>query len=318
MRSWNVKAVFRAIAEYNITTLGLVPTMALQIISAADHLEDVDLSSLNSVFVGSSAINPIQKQRLFELLTSRGALTGQQDGSSIIDGYGMSETTSAITTWSKDGTPASRARLGTVGFLIPGSEARIISEFSDNPLGEDVPKHTPGELCLRSPTIMKGYLGNPEATRATFTADGWLRTGDKMRIDAEGHLIYFDRLKDTFKNRGKQVSPSEISSLIYKHHSDLIAEISVIGVPAQGDSETVGEEAWAFLALKVDSLSQKEKERLAESIKAITREQLSIHKWVVRVEFLDELPKGSTHKILVRALRDLAIKLTTNKHQSKL
>jgi long-chain acyl-CoA synthetase len=139
-----------------------------------------------------------------------------------------------------------------------------------------------------------------------------------MRIDTEGHLIYFDRLKDTFKNRGKQVSPSEISSLIYKHHSDLIAEISVIGVPAQGDSETVGEEAWAFLALKVNSLSQKEKERLAESIKAITREQLSIHKWVVRVEFLDELPKGSTHKILVRALRDLAIKLTTDKHQSKL
>jgi acyl-coenzyme A synthetase/AMP-(fatty) acid ligase len=127
-KSLNLTSVFPSVSRHNITTLGLVPTMALQIISAADRLENVDLSSLSSVFVGSSAINPIQKQRLFELLTSRGALTGQQDGSSIIDGYGMSEvfnlvlilelisfqslthssfkngqTTSAITTWSKDG-----------------------------------------------------------------------------------------------------------------------------------------------------------------------------------------------------------------------
>ncbi|OAV99484.1 hypothetical protein PTTG_06670 [Puccinia triticina 1-1 BBBD Race 1] len=318
LRSWNVQTVFRAIAKYNITTMGLVPTMALQIISAADRLENVDLSSLTSVFVGSSAINPSQKQRLFDLLKSRGALAAEHDGSSIIDGYGMSETTSGITTWSKDGTPATRARLGTVGFLMPGSQARIISESSNNPMGEDMPKHMAGELCLRGPTIMKGYLADPEASRATFTSDGWLRTGDKMRIDTEGQLIYFDRLKDTFKNRGKQVSPSEISSLIYKHHSDLIAELSVIGVPAQGDSQVIGEEAWAFVALKVNSLSRQDKGRLAESIKNITREQLSIHKWVVRVEFLDELPKGSTHKILARALRDLAMMLATNKNQSKL
>ncbi|POW06588.1 hypothetical protein PSTT_08871 [Puccinia striiformis] len=282
-RNWNVKRAFRAIEKYKITSMGIVPTMALQIISAADQLENVDLSSLISVFVGSSAINPIQKQRLFELLASRGALTGQEDGSAIIDGYGMSETTSAITTWSKDGTIASRARPGTIGFLIPGAEARIISEFSDNPLGEDVPIHTAGELCLRGPTIMKGYLGDPGATRATFTSDGWLKTGDKIRIDTEGHLIYFDRLKDTFKNRGKQVSPSEISSVIYKHHSDLIAEIVVIGVPAQGDSKVIGEEAWAFVALKDQSLNQNDKESIAETIKATAREQLSIHKWLAEL-----------------------------------
>ncbi|KAI7952275.1 hypothetical protein MJO29_007906 [Puccinia striiformis f. sp. tritici] len=317
-RNWNVKRAFRAIEKYKITSMGIVPTMALQIISAADQLENVDLSSLISVFVGSSAINPIQKQRLFELLASRGALTGQEDGSAIIDGYGMSETTSAITTWSKDGTIASRARPGTIGFLIPGAEARIISEFSDNPLGEDVPIHTAGELCLRGPTIMKGYLGDPGATRATFTSDGWLKTGDKIRIDTEGHLIYFDRLKDTFKNRGKQVSPSEISSVIYKHHSDLIAEIVVIGVPAQGDAKVIGEEAWAFVALKDQSLNQNDKESIAETIKATAREQLSIHKWLARVEFLDELPKGPTHKVLVRTLRDLAMKLNMNQPQSKL
>ncbi|KAI7949153.1 hypothetical protein MJO28_007974 [Puccinia striiformis f. sp. tritici] len=317
-RNWNVKRAFRAIEKYKITSMGIVPTMALQIISAADQLENVDLSSLISVFVGSSAINPIQKQRLFELLASRGALTGQEDGSAIIDGYGMSETTSAITTWSKDGTIASRARPGTIGFLIPGAEARIISEFSDNPVGEDVPIHTAGELCLRGPTIMKGYLGDPGATRATFTSDGWLKTGDKIRIDTEGHLIYFDRLKDTFKNRGKQVSPSEISSVIYKHHSDLIAEIVVIGVPAQGDAKVIGEEAWAFVALKDQSLNQNDKESIAETIKATAREQLSIHKWLARVEFLDELPKGPTHKVLVRTLRDLAMKLNMNQPQSKL
>ncbi|KAI9602352.1 hypothetical protein H4Q26_001640 [Puccinia striiformis f. sp. tritici PST-130] len=296
-RNWNVKRAFRAIEKYKITSMGIVPTMALQIISAADQLENVDLSSLISVFVGSSAINPIQKQRLFELLASRGALTGQEDGSAIIDGYGMSETTSAITTWSKDGTIASLFRQS---------------------LGEDVPIHTAGELCLRGPTIMKGYLGDPGATRATFTSDGWLKTGDKIRIDTEGHLIYFDRLKDTFKNRGKQVSPSEISSVIYKHHSDLIAEIVVIGVPAQGDAKVIGEEAWAFVALKDQSLNQNDKESIAETIKATAREQLSIHKWLARVEFLDELPKGPTHKVLVRTLRDLAMKLNMNQPQSKL
>lgn len=321
MRSWEVNKALRAIAQYKVTAVGLVPTMALQIISAADRLENVDLSSLASVFVGSSAITPGQKQKLFEVLASRGALTGQQDGSAIFDGYGMSETMSGITTWSKDGTLATRARPGTVGYLIPGAEARIISESSSHPAGEDVPKHTAGELCLRGPTIMKGYLGDPQATRATFTSDGWLKTGDKVMIDADGHLVYIDRLKDTFKNRGKQVSPSEIASLIYAHHSGEITELAVIGVAAGGNSQrSIGDEAWAFVVPKgASSVTREEKDRLAESIMAVTRKHLSIHKHVVRVLFLDQLPKGPTHKVLLKALRNLAADIVSDgKLHSKL
>lgn len=298
--------------------MAIVPTMAIQILSEAERLRAVDISSLQTVFLGSSFIDPAHKRNFFDLMLSHGALAGQKDDTYISNGYGLSETTSGITTSSKDATPTGRAPAGTIGFLLPGFQARVISESSTNPAGEDVPKHTAGELCLRGPSIMKGYLSDPQATQAAFTSDGWLKTGDIVRIAPEGSLTHIDRLKDTFKNRGKQVSPSEIASLVIQHFGDVIADIAVVGAPAKKESRHVGEEAWAFVVLKNVALGQRDKEQLAEKIKKLTQEKLSIHKWVVRVEWLDELPKGLTHKVLVRALRDLATKVSPETHRAKL
>lgn len=318
MRKWQLDAMLSAIPKYKITEMAIVPTMAIQILSEAERLRAVDISSLQTVFLGSSFIDPAHKRNFFDLMLSHGALAGQKDDTYISNGYGLSETTSGITTSSKDATPTGRAPAGTIGFLLPGFQARVISESSTNPAGEDVPKHTAGELCLRGPSIMKGYLSDPQATQAAFTSDGWLKTGDIVRIAPEGSLTHIDRLKDTFKNRGKQVSPSEIASLVIQHFGDVIADIAVVGAPAKKESRHVGEEAWAFVVLKNVALGQRDKEQLAEKIKKLTQEKLSIHKWVVRVEWLDELPKGLTHKVLVRALRDLATKVSPETHRAKL
>lgn len=125
-------------------------------------------------------------------------------------------------------------------------------------------------------------------------------------------MFYVDRLKDTFKNRGLQVAPSEISNLILEHLSEYIAEVVVIGVP----SPSVGEEAWAYLML-----TEKGDEKIGDRVRELCRVKLSKHKWIARVVVLDDFPRGPTHKVLVRELRTHALQTLDQekpRHQAKL
>ncbi|KAG0146080.1 hypothetical protein CROQUDRAFT_93126 [Cronartium quercuum f. sp. fusiforme G11] len=307
MPKWDFSQALKAIPKYKVTMLGLVPAIATQILAHSHLLNDADLSSITSIAVGAAAITSSQKHELLKLLAARGAMGGISDESSMSNGYGMSETTVSITTWPLEGYPCGPARPGTIGVLLPTFEARVIREDSVSPSGEDAPVNTAGELWLRGPSIMKGYLNNDLETQAALTPDGWFKTGDKIRIEADGQMFYIDRLKDTFKNRGLQVAPSEIASLILKHLPEMIADAVVIGMPSQG-SRDIGEEAWAFIVLTPAGRDSNQPEKICEQVRSISREKLSMHKWVSRVVIMPEFPKGPTHKVLVREIRAQALR----------
>lgn len=210
----------------------MVPAIATQILAHPQVLQNIDLSSLTSVYVGASAISVPQKQALLKLLASRGARRGDSDESTMPNGYGMSEVSihlfyyhylqgyhnsDQVNHWieirlqlallhgpckvclltkqytepvlmmlmvsffpAHVGYPCGPARPGTIGVLLPGLEARIISEESDSASGIDVPLNTAGELWLRGPMVMKGYLNNEIETKNALTEDGWFKTGDKV------------------------------------------------------------------------------------------------------------------------------------------
>ena len=126
----------------------------------------------------------------------------------IRQGYGMTEASPAT-----HYTVAGEERVGTVGKLMPSTEGRII----DPETGKDVPTGQPGEVWVRGPQVMKGYLNNPEATAQTVDADGWLHTGDIGVMDDDGYLTVVDRLKELIKVKGFQVAPAELESLLLKH-----------------------------------------------------------------------------------------------------
>jgi acyl-CoA synthetase (AMP-forming)/AMP-acid ligase II len=171
-----------------------------------------------------------------------------------------------------------------VGRLVPGTEARIV----DPATGEDVPDGESGELWVRGPQVMAGYLDDPGATAATVV-DGWLRTGDIARVDADEVYWIVDRLKELIKYKGYQVAPAELEALLLTHPD--VLDAAVVGVPhAEG-----GEAPKAFVVtarpLDGDALMDWVAERVAP------------YKKIRAVEFIAEIPKSPSGKILRRRLR---------------
>lgn len=143
----------------------------------------------------------------------------------IREGWGMSETSTLATITPLDNDE--ERHHGTCGVLIPNAEAKIVDVETGADLGPD----KPGELLVRGPQNMKGYLNNPAATAETITAEGWLRTGDVATFDGEGRLRIVDRLKELIKVKGFQVAPAELEDLLRGHCH--VKDIAVIGVPHQ-------------------------------------------------------------------------------------
>ena len=155
-----------------------------------------------------------------------------------------------------------------------------------------MPAGESGELLIKGPQVMKGYLGNPEASKATIDDDNWLHTGDIASIDEHGFIILVDRVKELIKYKGFQVAPAELEALIVTH--PLVADVAVIGI---ADAEA-GEIPKAFIVSKPGTSPK------ADDIKAFVKEQLASYKQVREVEFVDTIPKSPSGKILRRLLRD--------------
>ena len=171
---------------------------------------------------------------------------------------------------------------------MPNAECRIV----DPGTGEDQGVGGEGELWVRGPMVMKGYLNNPEATAATIDADGWLHTGDVAVIDEDGHMTVVDRVKELIKFKGFQVAPAELEALLLTHPA--IADAAVIGIP----DEEAGEIPKAFIVLKPGQ------ELTAEEVTAFTKERVATYKVIHEVTFTDAIPKSASGKILRRMLRD--------------
>jgi long-chain acyl-CoA synthetase len=202
-------------------------------------------------------------------------------GLPIHQGYGLTECAGVLTI-----NPVGRNRLGSAGIPVPGALVKIV-----DPEGAELPRGEPGEVVAKGPTIMKGYLNNPEATAETIR-DGWLHTGDIGVMDEDGYLQIVDRKKDMILVSGFNVYPNEIEEVIVELEG--VAEVGVIGVP----DEKTGEAVKAYVVSTDPGLT-------AGQVMAHCRQSLTNYKRPKEVEFVDEIPKSPVGKVLRRNLRDL-------------
>ncbi|MFF3845834.1 4-coumarate--CoA ligase family protein [Streptomyces sp. NPDC002328] len=184
----------------------------------------------------------------------------------------------------------SDAPAGTVGRLIAGTEMRVVS--LDDP-GKDLGVGEPGEILIRGPQVMKGYLGRPDATAAMIDADGWLHTGDIGRVDEDGWLFVVDRVKELIKYKGFQVAPAELEALLLTHPG--IADAAVIG--RYDDDGNEAPHAYVVRQPTATGLSEGE-------VAMYVAERVAPYKRVRHVTFIDAVPRAASGKILRRQLRE--------------
>jgi acyl-CoA synthetase (AMP-forming)/AMP-acid ligase II len=268
MPRFDLEQFLSLIAERAVTRAYVVPPIALAL---AKHpaVETSDLSSLRLIMSGAAPLGAELAGQVAERVRCP-----------VMQGYGLTET-SPVTHVMPPAESAGRG--GKIGKPLPDTEARVV----DPETGEDADR---GELRIRGPQVMKGYLNNAEATAAAIDADGWLHTGDVAEVDAEGHFEIVDRLKELIKYKGFQVPPAELEALLVGHPA--VQDAAVIGVP----DEEAGELPKAFLVAS-DDVSDDE-------IMEWVGEQVSPHKRVRLVERVDEIPKSASGKILRRVLAE--------------
>jgi long-chain acyl-CoA synthetase len=265
--------VMRAVARERCTIFPGVPAMYIGIINHKD-VSKYDLRSIRVCVCGSAPL-PQQVQETFERIT----------GGSLIEGYGLSET-SPLT----HGNPVhGKRKIGSIGVPFPDTDAKIV----DLETGERLPFDgaTRGELCVRGPQVMKGYWNRPEETVEALGPDGWLRTGDICTVDPEGYFYVVDRKKDMINASGFKVLPREVEEVLFTHPKVMEAAVAGIPHPERGD-DTVK----AYIVLKPGETAT------AEEIRSFCKGQLAHYKVPRVVEFRDELPKTAVGKVLRRQL----------------
>lgn len=269
---FDLEQVLGLIQDQRVTRFFAVPPIVLAL---AKHplVDSYDLSSLRQIFSGAAPLSA-------ELALEAGARVGCE----VVQGYGMTEMSPVSHL-----TPPGQFKAGTCGVTVPNAECRIVDPVT----GADQPAGGDGELWVRGPMVMKGYLNNPEATALTVDADGWLHTGDIGVIDTDGHLTIVDRVKELIKVKGFQLAPAELEALLLTHPS--IADAAVIGIP----DEESGEVPRAFIVVKPNQALT------ADEVTEFTRQHVATYKVVHDVVFTESIPKSASGKILRRMLRDL-------------
>jgi acyl-CoA synthetase (AMP-forming)/AMP-acid ligase II len=269
MPRFDLEPFLQIMQGHAITRAYVVPPIVLAL---AKHpmVEKYDLSSLNVILSGAAPLDA----GLAEACAAR-------LGCRVVQGYGLTET-SPVTHVTPD--PPGTNKPGSIGPLVPNTEARIIGLET----GQDVGPNEDGEIWIRGPQVMRGYLNNPDATEATIDADGWLHTGDIGHADDDGYFVIVDRLKELIKYKGYQVPPAELEAVLVGHPA--IADAAVIPIP---DPEA-GEVPKAFVVLNEHVPS--------EEIMAFVAERVAPHMRIRDVEVVDEIPKSASGKILRRVL----------------
>ena len=272
MSRFDLESFLKVLQDYSVTLAHVVPPIMLAL---AQHpsVDNYDLSKLRTLFSGAAPLSEKLARACSERLNC-----------SIRQGYGMTETSPAIHL-----TPPALdwEKYGSIGQCVPDTECKIVNVETGEPVGYG----EEGEICMRGPQMMKGYLNRPEATAATIDADGWLHTGDIGYCDAEGHFFIVDRLKELIKYKGMQVAPAELEALLLTHPS--VADAAVVPLP----DEKAGELPKAFVVLKQGA------EGVApEELMSFVAARVAPYKKIRQLEFIDRIPKSASGKILRRLL----------------
>lgn len=262
------------IVRHRATMFEGVPTM-YHYLMAFPQLGDYDVSSLTRCTVGGQTMPHAKMEEVERRL-----------GCPLIELWGMTELGGLGTTHAQ----LAASRLGSIGVALPHMEVRIaaIDANSPEPLRGEV-----GELCIRGPLVMQGYFGDETATREAIDADEWLHTGDLARQDADSYLYVVDRKKDMILTAGYNVYPAELERVVAMHPA--VAMVAVGAVPDAAKGEVVK----AYVVLRPNVTAT------ADEIVAHCREHLAAYKIPRQVQFVNDLPKTSTGKVLRRALRTL-------------
>ncbi|HEV2912533.1 MAG TPA: 4-coumarate--CoA ligase family protein [Pyrinomonadaceae bacterium] len=257
--------------EHGVTLAHLVPPIVLAL-AKNPIIEQYDLSRLKTIFSGAAPLGEDLTRACQERLGCR-----------VIQGYGMTETSPAalITPFE---TTASKP--GSVGICVPNTECKLVSTED----GTEQGLKGRGEIWIRGPQVMKGYLNRPEATAQTVDADGWLHTGDIAYADEDGHFYIVDRLKELIKYKGFQVAPAELEAVLLTH--PCVADAAVIPSP----DEEAGEVPKAFIVLRTEVGEEEIMEFIAERV--------APYKKLRFVEFVEQIPKSPAGKILRRVLKE--------------
>ena len=264
--------LLEAISKFKVTFAPMVPTMYIGILDHPD-MANTDLTSVKGCFSGSAPL-PLDVINNFQ----------EKTGSIIVEGFGLTESTPVTHINPFNGT----RKQGSIGVPIADTICKIV-DLEDNT--KEMPVGEAGELLIKGPQVMKGYLNKPGETAKTITEDGYLCTGDVAKMDEDGYFYIVDRIKDMIISGGYNVYPRDIDEVLFEHPK--ILEACCIGIPHPKRGEAVK----AFVILKEgQTMSEKEVIEYCDT-------KLAKYKLPVAVEFREELPKSNVGKILRKDLR---------------
>lgn len=289
--SFTMESMLDTITTFKIPELLLVPPILIRLVRDP-IVDEYDLSHVQRFSSGAAPLSP-------EILTQ---LEAKFPGTQFKQGYGMTESCSCITAHPLGKMTYRYAATG--GTVVANTKVRIVDPDTRKDVGYD----TAGEILARGPQVVMGYLENERATRETFDEDGWLHTGDVGRLDHEGFVTITDRIKEMIKVKGIGVAPAEMEDLLLGHPE--VEDAAVLAVP----DEYSGEKPKAFVVVKSGAKQSTPPptaaaggglEDAGRKLLAYVKENKVRHKWLVEIEFVDEIPKSASGKILRRLLRDL-------------
>ena len=268
MPRFDMEQFLGMLQEHGVTVAHLVPPIVL---GMAKHpaVDNYNLPKLRALFSGAAPLGePVARE------------AAQRLECMVVQGYGMTEM-SPVTHLGRD--DPEHGKMDSAGQVIPNSEVKIV----DIETGAELGPNQEGELVMRGPQLMKGYLNNPEAT-AEAIRDGWYFSGDIGYVDEDGHFFIVDRVKELIKYKGFQVAPAELEALLLSHPA--VADAAVIPSP----DEEAGEVPKAFVVLR--------EEATTDELMAFVAERVAPHKRIRRMEVAEEIPKSLSGKILRRVL----------------
>lgn len=274
---FTMDSMLSAIVEYQIKEVLLVPPLLIRLVRDP-VVDNYDLSCIERFSSGAAPVSD-------EIL---GLLRRKFPGTGFKQGYGMTESCSCITAHPPEAYSFDYAR--TAGTIVASTEVKMIKDD-----GTEAGVGEPGEIRARGPQIVMGYLNNPKATQETFDGEGFLHTGDQGFIDQEGFITITDRIKEMIKVKGIGVAPAELEDCILGHPK--VEDCAVLQIP----DEWAGERPRAYVVLKPGVVAN---QALGEEIIWYVGERKVRHKWIKEVEFIDEIPKSASGKILRRVLKD--------------
>jgi acyl-CoA synthetase (AMP-forming)/AMP-acid ligase II len=274
MPRFELEAYLDLVERHRATMLHVVPPIVLAL-AKSPAVGGRDLSSVRKLFSGAAPLGA----DVIAQCTARVGCVLQQ-------GYGLTETSPASHVTTED--PAT-TKAGSIGRPVAGTECRVV----DPATGVDAAPGQDGEIWIRGPQVMLGYLNCPDATRATIDGEGWLHSGDIGHADADGDFFIVDRLKELIKYKGMQIAPAELEAVLLSH-----AAVADAAVVPQKDEEA-GEIPRAFVVLKAPAT--------ADELIGFVAQRVTPYKKIRRLDFIEAIPKSPSGKILRRLLRDRAV-----------